>query len=128
METTVAPPVPTAPEADHPGSAGVAPADTDETRFARGIARARSGDRQAARDDFRSVLPALGDRCRVELALLDIEDGRDVEPAVAVARDVIACAPAGGALHARALHVAGLGEHRPRRPHPAILPLAGGGG
>jgi tetratricopeptide (TPR) repeat protein len=97
-----------------------APADTAARLFARAMARIDLGRDEEARKDLESASPDLGDRCRIELAYLDLRQRRDVREALAIAMDVIRQAAPGSALSARAHHVAGLAEGKLRRSGAAI--------
>jgi tetratricopeptide (TPR) repeat protein len=97
-----------------------APADTAARLFARAMARIDLGRDEEARQDFQSACPDLGDRCRIELAYLDLRQRRDVHEALAIAMDVIRQAAPGSALAARAHHVAGLAQGKLRRSAAAI--------
>ena len=90
-------------------------AATPEALFARACARSLVGRRAEARADLLNAAPALGDPCRIELALLAIQAREDVEEALTTAREIAGRADAAPALRARALHVLGLAEARLRR-------------
>ena len=97
-----------------------APADTAARLFARAMARIDLGRDDEAHQDLEAASPDLGDRCRIELAYLDLRQRRDVREALVIAMDVIRQAGPGSALSARAHHVAGLAEGKLRRSGAAI--------
>jgi tRNA A-37 threonylcarbamoyl transferase component Bud32 len=97
-----------------------APAQTAPALYARGQARINLGRDADARNDFLAAAPELGDRCRIELAYLDLRQRRDVRDALVIAMNVIKDSPPDSPLLARALHVAGLAEGKLRRSGPAI--------
>ena len=95
------------------------PVDTPLARFGRGLARAALGRHVDARDDFQAALPALGDACRVELALVDLQSRQRLSEALQVAEEVAAKAE-NPLLAARAWHVAGLAQGKLRRTARAV--------
>jgi len=107
-------------EGGRPAEVADAAAAMPEALFARAQARIQLGRDVEARADLQAALPALGDPCRVELAWLDLRERRDVDGAAAACREVLARAPQGSGLEARACHILGLAEGRRRKSAAAL--------
>ncbi|MBN1442678.1 MAG: protein kinase [Planctomycetes bacterium] len=95
-------------EGGHLGSAVDADAPTPEARFGRGLVRIRAGRLEDARADLESARAVLGDRCAVELVLLDLLSGKVTSASLEAVEDVLSRAPETAEIRARAEHVRGL--------------------
>lgn len=94
--------------------------DTPEALFGRGLARGALGRDREARADFLAASEKLGEACQLELAWLDQKENRELDAAAATASQIIEQAPAGSALRARGLHVAGLVAMKRAQPIVAL--------
>jgi tetratricopeptide (TPR) repeat protein len=91
-----------------------AQANSPEALFERGLARATIGRDDEARADFLAAEPTLGDRARIELALLDLRH-LSADKSRDTASQIAERAPDASPLRARALHVLGLAQARLRQ-------------
>ncbi len=89
-----------------------AEAATPEALFGRGLIRMALGGQRniGARADFGQCLPELGDPCRLELALLTLQERGDANQARAAAEEIASRAAPGSRLAARAWHIAGVAQ------------------
>ncbi|MBK7875460.1 MAG: tetratricopeptide repeat protein [Planctomycetes bacterium] len=103
--------------------ASSAAAREPEELYARAHARTMAGREAEARSDFEACLPALGDRARIELALLDIRQRSALPAARDTAERIADLAPPGAWIAARARHVLGLAEGKLRRTSASLEAL-----
>ncbi len=88
--------------------------------FGRGLARAATGRHADARADFEASLAALGDPCRLELALLALAQPGEVATALSDSQAIAERTEPNGRLAARAWHIAGLATLKLGRQAKAI--------
>jgi tRNA A-37 threonylcarbamoyl transferase component Bud32 len=110
--STVPVPEPFRSALDQPTPAGVCDekASSAEALFGRAQARLIVGRWAEARRDLEAAVPALGDACLLELALLDIRERGNIKEALRSAKGVLSRVAPKTILAGRAWHIIGLAE------------------